>query len=300
MNLYLATAENPQHGAVLHKIGYPYRLASYFKFINSKEAPTRMLEEAADGSEWIMDSGLFSLLFGAEKGTLTTYEDFKGYASRYVETMLRWGWKHGIVECDTQSILGCDETDRLREEVFAKCGLEVIYVWHRPDGLARLKSYYLQKTRIALSVPELRIAVSGSKAGGFGDALRVKGNLIALLRECWNRGPRVHLLGCTDAKLLSLRADTADSSSWIYVVSFGQASIFEDGKVKQISDKSPKWHRWMAWAREHYGPDKLEGLTERQVALAASALAFEMAGEQTVGRDVAKERFYDDETRNQG
>lgn len=242
MQIYLAAAENDYATKVLHWMRYPYRLCSYYN-IGTKR-PDELLEHAKDGSDWIMDSGLFSLMFGAKKGTLTTYEEFREYALRYVQTMHDWEWQHAIVECDTQKLLGVEETYRLREDVFDKCGLEVIYVWHLPCGVEGLESdEYLKRDRIALSVPEIRLLMGSATTGG----IKTKKALLHLLGKCYGRGPKVHLLGNTEAALLQLRADSCDSSSWIYSVTYGKGTIYTNGKVRQISIHSPKWHSWMEW-----------------------------------------------------
>ena len=251
MEIYLAAAENGFAFRVLNWMRYPYRLCSYYSIVKAgalkdgkRKRPDEMLESAQDGSKWIMDSGLFSFMFGAEKGKLTTYDDFRSYALRYVETMHAWDWKHCIVECDTQRLLGVEDTYKLREDVFDKCGFEVMYVWHEPCGVGALDTaQYTERDRIALSVPEIRQLLGSATTGG----VKTKQALIHLLSKCYGKGPKVHLLGNTEAALLKLRADSCDSSSWIYAVTYGKGTIFTNGRVRQISIHSPKWKAWMDW-----------------------------------------------------
>lgn len=279
MEIYLATVEGIERSKVLHRMGYPYRLCSYYNI--GKKKPTQMLEHSRDGSKWIMDSGLFSFMFGASKGELRTYDDFRSYAMRYVDAMLDLDWKHAIVECDAQRLLGVEDTYRLRQEVFEPSGLEVIYVWHVPDGVASFEPEYLHRKRIALSVPELRMLLANdSKSGG----RRVKKAMLSLLDKCYGKGPQVHLLGNTETDLLRLPADSSDSSSWIYCVTFGKGTIYEGGRVRQVSTYSPKWRGWLEWCGK-YRPDLFEGQSRHDQWLAASAISYELMINQTHGDD---------------
>lgn len=207
-----------------------------------------MLPCSQDGSEWIMDSGLFSLMFGSEKGTLTTFDDFKSYALKYVSDMAEWGWNHAIVECDIQRVLGVKETHRLRDEVFRPSGREVIYVWHIPEGEAGLRALARNEKRIALSVPELR------KELGAGSP-RLKASLIRLLKIIREEGsPRVHLLGNTERALVTLPADSGDSTSWMAAGRYGEGYIFnhDTRTAESISIYSPKWKAWRSWCESHF------------------------------------------------
>lgn len=236
-----------------HLIGYPYRLCSYFY---AKELPAlqfaRLVETSLDGSEWIMDSGLFSFMFGAQKGMLKTFDDYKSYALTYLAAVNAWGWKHAIVECDVQRVLGVPETERLRDEVFRPSGHEVVYVWHIPegeDGLARLAQ---REKRIALSVPELRQVLGTGPTGG----LKVRAALIHLLGVIRKSGasPRVHLLGNTERSLVGLPADSCDSTSWNSGGRYGWGYSYDPAQrwLEQLSLYSPKWFAWRAWCEQEF------------------------------------------------
>lgn len=278
MEIYLAGAETIQMSRTLHQLRYPYRLCSYFHI--GKKRPDELMEHAKDGSKWIMDSGLFSMMFGAHKNKLTTYDDFREYAQHYVQTMHDWGWEHTIVECDTQRLLGVEETYRLREEVFERCGLEVIYVWHIPCGTeALVGDAYMSRDRIALSVPEIRDVCGGGA--------KTKAALIKLLSMSYRKGPKVHLLGNTEMDLLSLEADSCDSTSWLAGVRYGRGAIYGSRRIQAVSIYSPKYRKWLEWC-ESVEPDVYQWCQkqpdiERHRRLAASIISYRMMAQNTHG-----------------
>ena len=79
MKIFCAGCDRAEFSILMQAVGYPYRLCSYYYL--RKEPKTRGLMfqcvEQAPQSEWIMDSGLFTLMFGAGKGSLTKYEHFE-------------------------------------------------------------------------------------------------------------------------------------------------------------------------------------------------------------------------------
>ncbi len=264
----------------MHTFGYPFRLSSYFGLSSTER--DEVLDLSKDGSHHIMDSGLFSFLFGGEKGKFTKYDQFKAYADKYVDTMHKWGWKHAIVDCDAQMIIGVDETQRLREEVFEKSGLEVIYVWHLPNGLDGLQEMAKKYKRIALSVPELRNryceanskVIEAKKSGTVYETLagpnefvrstrggaKLKTVVLQLLKIVRDTGanPRVHLLGNTEAGNLTLPAESGDSSSWIYGSTFGKGHVYRaggapgHGKMEILNIRSPRWRQWVEQCAHRY------------------------------------------------
>lgn len=256
MKLFLALSRTPHFVFMPHALGYPYRLFSYYYMADSDERmQQKVLETSLDGSEWIMDSGLFTYMFGAGAGggALDSYEKAYAYASKYVEDMHRWNWKHAIVECDVQRVLGVDACERLRDEVFRPSGFEVIYVWHLPEKVEGLRALASREKRIALSVPELRqVFGGGSVAGG----PKVKSVLISLLNEIRRTGaePRVHLLGNSENSLVSLPADSADASTWTAAGRWGTGYYFDfrTNRLGQASIYSPKWRQWRRWCEGEF------------------------------------------------
>ena len=255
MKIHLAGNDSRAYALVLHALGYPYRLASFYQANKASNAVFQLSREAPQ-IEWIMDSGLYSLMFGSDKGKLTTFEQFEQYAIDYVRKIKQLGWTQAIVECDVQRVLGVAETHRLRDEVFRPSGLEVIYVWHVPEGEAGLSALAKQERRVALSVPEFRAVYGrGAGAGGKTHAAIMRGT--RLIRDVGRKDQRLHLLGNTEAALLAFPApaDTSDSTSWLSGGRFGNGMWFDPvtGAVGDMSVYSPKWKAWRAWCEERFG-----------------------------------------------
>lgn len=252
MKIFLAGTDRPGFALVPYMIGYPYRLCSYLYLRDNDRAIHAIKETQRDGSEWIMDSGLFSFMFGAQKGALNTFEDYQGYAIDYLSWLNKHNWNQAIVECDVQRVLGVDECNRLRNEVFRKSGREVIYVWHVPEGEDGLRELAQREKRIALSVPELRQVFGTGPTGG----MKVRGALIHLLSIIRKSGgtPRVHLLGNTEKGLVELPADSCDSTSWNSGGRYGWGYYFDPAArwIDQASLYSPKWKAWRSWCEQEF------------------------------------------------
>lgn len=274
MRIYLA-GEEPCPG-ILSWLKYPYRLCSYLSLKDKPKQAEYYLSASREGSEWIMDSGLFTFMFGAGKGKLKTYDDYKRYAEQYVEDMLAWGWQHEIVECDVQRVLSVDECFRLREEVFEKCGLPVMYVWHIPekeDGLRAMADRY---DRIAVSIPEFREVFSQqeNKVGVASNHVKAATlRALSIIRSA-KKPPRVHLLGNTSASLLRMPtpAFSSDSTSWLYAASHGKGTIIDGDRLPQISIHSLKWKRWCEWCRSLH-PEVYEIIDNLDDSYSATAKA---------------------------
>lgn len=249
MDLFLAGADSYEKSITLKLFDYPHRLASYYYLKDNPKRDEILAWSREAGSTWIMDSGLYSLMFGSEQGTLTTFEQAREYTERYLATMLEWKWQHAIVECDVQRLLGVEQCQRLREDYFHKYPGEVIYVWHLPDGEDRLRQMAAQYSRIALSVPELRAFLSVNSGGKSGDVRKALVKLLSITRES---GPaKVHLLGCTEGKLLDLPADTGDSTSWIAAGTWGKGKIPVGIHMETVQIYSPKYAAWLKWLQGH-------------------------------------------------
>jgi len=256
MKIFLAGNDGDVGCIPLHVLGYPYRLSSYYALRGSASNRALTLEcvkHLPPDGEWIMDSGLFSLMFGSEKDTLKGYDAFRGYAETYLADMKAWGWKHTIVECDTQRVLGIPETHKLRDELFRPSGFDVIYVWHIPEGEEGLTELARKDRRVALSVPEFRNVLGrGSKV----HAAILQG--LRLIRAAKRNDQRVHLLGNTEAALLSapLPADTCDSTSWLAGGQYGNGQYFDRQREEVVTASvySPKWRAWREWCEQAFAP----------------------------------------------
>lgn len=251
MNIFLAGAEKREWALLLNWLRYPHRLLSYFQLRSSASDAKVSLKLACDQSpscDWILDSGLFSFMFGSSKGVLRTYEDYKRYAETYLEDVLRWDYPHRLVECDVQRVLGVAECERLRDEVFRPSGLPVIYVWHAPEGPEGLRRLAAREKHIALSIPELRMISEQA-----GPPKRVLIELFRIIRSSGGN-PSVHLLGNTEMALMGLPGDSCDSSSWIASGKYGDGQMFcfDSRTLRKVSIYSPKWRAWQAYCEAQH------------------------------------------------
>lgn len=175
------------------------------------------------GARWILDSGLFSLMFGAASSQVMNDADMLAYADRYLDFVAQYRMAtNGLfVELDTHKIAP-QLLPVLRQKI-ADRGMQdfCIYVNHYEDGSHGFAEICTQK-HIALSVPEARI-LSGANGGVFP---RLQSS-ITMARQI-NEGVYIHLLGCTETGLLhDLDGfDSGDSISWLASVAWTSAAAF--------------------------------------------------------------------------
>lgn len=160
----------------------------------------------------IMDSGLFTLMFGSHKGKkdeklLNQWQD------GLIELVARTSFKGTCVEVDCQKVLTPAHAWQYRERLRAALpNNRLINVFHIEDGQVGLDRLIEYSDYLALSIPELRFA------GKKGYAQR-------LVHYIKNKKPEIdiHLLGCTEQKLLRQLnfCSSSDSSSWTSCVRFG-------------------------------------------------------------------------------
>lgn len=165
----------------------------------------------------IMDSGLFTLMFGAEKGKPQTVESLTLWQDKTAKFIKQNALTCSVVEIDCQKILGVKEAwyfrNRMREVMPNN---RHINVFHLPDGMKGLDRLIEFSDYIAFSVPELRIA----RRGTYREDLR------QFVYYTKNRKPEIdiHLLGCTESALLQDNkfCSSADSTSWLSANRYGR------------------------------------------------------------------------------
>lgn len=159
----------------------------------------------------IMDSGLFTLMFGSHKG-----EKDKKFLEKWVELIIEFigstGYQGTYVEVDCQKVLGVKEAWIFRKYLKEKVPNRLINVFHIEDGQKGLDEMIEFSDYIALSIPELRI-------------IKKKEYTYRLANYIKNKKPNIdiHLLGCTENELLSKCnfCSTSDSTSWLSPVRYG-------------------------------------------------------------------------------
>jgi hypothetical protein len=245
----------PYRSIIATMVGHPYRLHSYFYFKDLKDPKAFMRYTVDDPSGLIVDSGLYSFMFGSERGKMpSTYQAYRDYTRRYIDDMIKWDFPCILVESDTHYLLGMDDTLRLREE-FAPLGSRVMYVWHRPEGFDGLIKLAKERDYISLGIPELRMLASGGKSvsGSSRMAERMSNDLISRVHAaCGDKPPRIHLLGCTVESMMESRLVwSCDSTSWLSGLRFGQGRIWTADKgLVSAGIRSPKFRRFAKIAEE--------------------------------------------------
>jgi len=237
--------------------GHPWRLVSFMDL----QASMREVEAVEDPESMIVDSGLFALMFGAKRGSMpATFEAYRDYTRKYLDTLDRAQYRGLLVECDTHKLLGMDATFRLREE-FAALGDRVIYTWHAPEGIEGLVELARTRSYIALSVPELRVFFGGTFGTGSRQQVAAVWGLLRKIHDACSAGPpRIHLLGCTAPSMMQTElAWSCDSTSWLSGVRYGKAWVYEgNGKLVMRLIRSPEFARWKAACAARFTPELAE------------------------------------------
>lgn len=223
IKIHFAGSDNTQcRLAGLKAANVNYRLFTCYPFINRKrprddmrirgffEARVPMFEHV------IMDSGLFTLMFGADSGKAKDEAAVEGWQDRIVRFVDANGITASVVECDCQKIVSPEYAWELRRDLKRRLpNHEVINVFHLEDGKAGFLQLVEFSDYIAISVPELRIAQPKSYRGTV--------SALARLARRVKPGIKIHLLGCTELELLKRNSfcTSADSSSWISPIRYG-------------------------------------------------------------------------------
>lgn len=207
---------------VLYEEGVNYTLVSYYHINRTRPLASPHFKHM------IIDSGLFTMMFGADKDKGLTYEQFEAYAWGYMAWMAQANPDWTFVELDIQKVFGVDAAWEWRERLRAENpGRSIINAYHiedeNPDRLIEFSDY------IAISIPELRWALTRKDME----------NVMAYIsRKATLKGKRVHLLGCTEQRYLKAYRNlySCDSTSWSSSFRFGTGKHpdFGEFKVRQL------------------------------------------------------------------
>jgi hypothetical protein len=252
LKVHFAAAENNNHFCELKTGGANYLLFTVFPLICQKfgiktvpygnEITNTAKKVYENSNHCIMDSGLFTLMFGSHKGQKDEkfinkwYNELIGYVSDR-------GYKGTCVEVDCQKVLGVEKAWEFRQRMRNDLpNNRIINVFHKEDGQKGLDRMIEFSDYIAISVPELRF-------------LGQKNYTEYLAHYIKNKKPSIdiHLLGCTELKLLKNLSfcSSSDSTSWNSGVRYGLITL-SNGKKGHISKLK----------KEHYIPfmDQVERL----------------------------------------
>lgn len=260
IKVHFAGTEVLTHCYAINALNINYSLYTAFPFLERKILKTKkspLIPCHLKGNEFeipkyiakqskhcIQDSGLFTLMFGSHKGR----KDEKLMDSWYnglVEFTLNNNNGATIVEVDCQKVLGVEKAWEYRQRLKNEIPNRIINVFHKEDGQKGLDRLIEFSDYIAISVPELRF-------------LGQKNSTVKIANYIKNKKPQIdiHLLGCTELKLLNELSfcSSADSTSYLSTVRYG---FLKGNHAKNISIKNvielignDKYNKIREWANE--------------------------------------------------
>jgi len=179
----------------------------------------------------IMDSGLFTLMFGSHKGEKSEEYIEKWYAAlvNFVKTTK---YKGTVVEVDCQKVLGCEKAWEFRRRMKKDLpNNRQINVFHKEDGRKGLDEMIEFSDYIAISVPELRFMGQKKYVQNLAYYIKYKKPSID-----------IHLLGCTELGLLKKLkfCSSSDSTSWNSCVRYGDVLLRNKtkGHINNLKDSA--------------------------------------------------------------
>ena len=200
----------------------------------------------------ILDSGLFTLMFGGSKGTKQTKQSLTEWQDKTFDFVRQNNLNCTCVEIDCQKVLGVEEAWWFRQRMRDNLPNRQINVFHYEDGRKGLDRLIEFSHYIAISVPEIRIVHPKT----------FREDTYHLASYIKNKKPTIdiHLLGCTDKKMLQQNrfCTSADSSSWTGVYRF--ATI--QGK-SAYSINQQKYQQAERTIQQFIGMDKWNAMTEK-------------------------------------
>lgn len=222
MKVCLAGLENDAHANIIHEQGIPNGLWSCFRLAFRRFKNARIsskikmpIIERLHYETKIMDSGLFSLMFGKYRELCTNENDVLRWYDAMIETIYEHDIRSTIVECDCQKITSPQFAWKLREKMRNDLpNHEIINVFHLEDGPAGFERLIEFSDYVAISVPELRIA--------YGKHHIEK--MIPLGMKVISKNKKLHYLGFTSFQSIHKCrfATSCDSTSWIAAVRYPQ------------------------------------------------------------------------------
>ncbi len=222
IKVHFACAENAKGFERVNAMGvryslytaYPYVSKMVFKGKKANELPQRELPALIESKQLhvIQDSGLFTLMFGAQKGKKDAQLMNKWYDA-LVEFTLTNAKHATVVEVDCQKVLGVEAAWDFRQRMKKDLpNNRIINVFHLEDGMKGLDRMIEFAEYIAVSVPELRFAGKKNYVSSIAKYIKTKKPSID-----------IHLLGCTELEFLRNNrfCTSCDSSSFLSACQYG-------------------------------------------------------------------------------
>lgn len=231
MNLYLAATCTPFGGGMMKMY-----LAGQSAGNDGSKAPllerVNLLESFFYISEWqiplihkvksfMLDSGAFSFMMQPK---------IKVNWNEYVEKYADFITTHNVdyfFELDIDSIIGYENTVKLRNKLESLTGRQCIPVWHKSRGRDNFTAMCKEYNYVSI--------------GGIvsGEIVRSEYKFFnSFCNIAHDNGAKIHGLGFTNTNLADYRFDSVDSTAWLYGNRGGFLYLF-DGKIIKKIQKPP-------------------------------------------------------------
>ena len=228
MKLFIAAAENPLNRVSALSANNPNILGSYYHLTSANhKIPPQFIQDynalKKTNLSFIMDSGLFTMMFGAGSHKTYSIDYLMDYTNKYLDNMNNMNYEHYIVEMDVHKLLGIKLLEDFRKMFVDRYPIEkTIFVWHIESGIEGFENMCKKYPYVAISIPELRIVLKRTYLKQFiqkmvSTALKINPQI------------KIHLLGCTSNELLEQRGYySADSTSWQAAMRYGSGVVPHD------------------------------------------------------------------------
>lgn len=176
----------------------------------------------------ILDSGIYTFMFGAEAGMYST-SDIINWTDRLIDFITQYVPPSiSCVEVDCQKLCGPELAWELRKKMRDKLPRHTIINAIHLEDMPRLGELVDFAQYVAISVPELR------KSGL--DPVESVHKLVCFIK---NRRPGlpIHLLGCADGKILRpvcRQICSADAATWVVPLKLGAYRALTDAPASLV------------------------------------------------------------------
>jgi hypothetical protein len=270
IKVHFATTEDVGHAICSLAAGVNYGLGTAFPFVykmfkSGKIDDKKIIKNVSSNYlHYILDSGLFTLMFGSLKG-----KKDESYINKWYECLTDYviheQYFGTMVEVDCQKVLGPEKAWEYRIKMKDKVPNRIINVFHFEDGQKGLDRLIEFSDYIALSVPELRF-------------IKKKEYLYQLANYIKNKKPNIdiHLLGFTEKTNLEKFSfcSSCDSSSWISGVRYGEVeTIIGKSHIKNIKSDIivNNTNKWLNIRNRHFPNHKTPKNMEHNAILTFAA-----------------------------
>ena len=220
MKVHLAGELSLQNELAMYNIGIRYRLNSFY-YIKKKWVGAKVMSMY---KHTIIDSGLFTMMFGATSHIGITPESLDIYKEQYISFIKSIPYKNfTYVELDVQKKMSSEDAWEYRREFRKRLPDKLIMnVYHledgNPDKLIDFSDY------ISVGMLELKQELS----------VKERESIVSyIINKAQSKGKKVHILEMSGRKYMRMwrRADTCDSTNWIW---YGRSNPYKEHLIKSF------------------------------------------------------------------